>query len=153
MWTNWSRGWIMGATLTPTRTDGNYLLAFTSLFITFVSACFWSIVRLVIHRLYSTPAPRDALHHQEQAVLRNSSSAFDSFQALCSLAWAWRHTANAKSRFLRLLPGILTAAFIGLAFCIASGFSSQISSGIGNEVLLGGTNCSIVTAPSTGDVL
>lgn len=143
----------MGATLTLSRTDGNYVLTFTSLFITFVSACFWNIVRLVMHRYYSTSAPRDALHHQEQAVLRNSPSAFDSFQALCELAWAWRHSANGKRCFLRLVPGILTAAFVVIAFGIASGFSSQISSGIGNQVLLDGTACSIVEAAETGDTL
>lgn len=143
-WTNWSRGRIMGATLTLSRTDGNYLLTFTSLFIALISACFWSTVRLVMHRCHSTPALCDALHHQQQVVLRNSSSAFGSVLSLCSLGWAWRQTADGKRYMLRLVPGILTAAFVAVAFSIASGFSSQISSGIGNQVLLDGTNCSLV---------
>lgn len=134
----------MGATLTLRRTEGNYLLAFTSLFITIVSGCFWSIVRRVLHRCYSTSAPRDALHHQQQAVFRNSSSAFESFQILCSLAWVWRHMVKGKHCLLRLIPGILAAVFVVVAFGIASGFSSQISSAIGTQVRVDGTNCSLV---------
>lgn len=139
----------MGATLTLSRSDGNYVLTFTSLFITIVSACFWNIVRLAMHRYYSISAPRIALHHQRQAVLRNSSSAFDSLLALCSLAWAWRQTVGGRRYLCRLVPGILTAAFVALAFGIASGFSSQISSAMGDQVLLDGTNCSIVNDLST----
>lgn len=133
----------MGATLTLRRIEGNYLLAFTSLFITIVSACFWSIARRSLHRFYSTSAPRDTLHHQQQAVFRNSSSAFESFQILCSLAWAWRRTVTAKRSLLRLVPGSLAAAFVVVAFAIASGFSSQISSAIGTQVLIDGENCSL----------
>lgn len=146
VWTNWSRGAIMGATLTLRRTEGNYLLAFTSLFITIVASCFWSIARRALHRCYSTAAPRDTLHHQQQAVFRNSSSAFESFQILCSLAWAWRHTVIGKRCLLRLVPGVLAAAFIVVSFAVASGFSSQISSAIGTQVRLDGTNCSLVNS-------
>lgn len=142
----------MGATLTLPRTEGNYLLAFTSLFITVVSGCFWSIARRVLHRRYSTPAPRDALHHQRQAVFRNSSSAFESFRVFCSLAWAWRHTANGKRTLLRLIPGSLAAAFVVVAFGIASGFSSQISSAIGTQVRVDGTNCSLVGSQANDPV-
>lgn len=135
---------MMGATLTLPRTEGNYLLAFTSLFITIVSGCFWNILRRVLHRCYSTSAPRDTLHHQQQAVFRNSSSAFESFQILFSLAWTWRHTVGDRRRLLRLVPGSLGAAFVVIAFGIASGFSSQISSAIGTQVRVDGTNCSLV---------
>lgn len=134
----------MGATLTLPRTEGNYLLAFTSLFITIVSGCFWNILRRVLHRCYSTSAARDTLHHQQQAVFRNSSSAFESFQILFLLAWTWRHTVTDRRRLLRLVPGSLAAAFVVVAFGIASGFSSQISSAIGTQVRVDGTNCSLV---------
>lgn len=136
----------MGATLTLRRTEGNYLLALTSLFITIVSGCFWSIVRRMLHRCYSTSAARDALHHQQQAVLRNSSSAFESFQVLFSLAWAWRHTIKSKQRLLRLVPGALAAAVVVVSFGIASGVSSLLSSAIGTQVRIDGTNCSLVNS-------
>lgn len=134
----------MGATLTLKRTQGNYLLAFTSLFVTIVSGCFWSIARRLLHRCYSTSAPRDTLHHQQQAVFRNSSSAFESVKILCSLAWAWHRKVKSKRCLLRLIPGSLAAAFVLVAFGVASGFSSQISSAIGTQVRVDGTNCSLV---------
>lgn len=136
----------MGATLTLPRTEGNYLLVFTSLFITIVSGCFWSIVRRSLHCYFSTTEPRDALHHQQQAVLRNSTAAFESFQTFCSLAWAWRRTAKGKRCLLRLVPGSLAAAFVVISFGIASGFSSQISSAIGTQVRVDGTNCSLINS-------
>lgn len=42
-WINWSRGPVMGATLTTTRQDGNLLIAFTAFFVSFISSRFWHI--------------------------------------------------------------------------------------------------------------
>lgn len=152
-WTNWSRGRIMGATLTVSRTDGNYLLSFTAFFISLVSARFWRIICFLLHNRLSTPEPRDALHHQRQAILRNSNSAASDLWRLLQLIWAWRGVAG---RLLaRTLPLIATAVFSAAAFTVAGGFSSQISTGIGNEVLLAGSNCGITytqgfsSAPAT----
>lgn len=36
IWTNWSRGEILGLTLTLKRREGNLLLAFTAIFVAFV---------------------------------------------------------------------------------------------------------------------
>lgn len=66
VWTNWSRGRILGATLTLERTYGLLLLSFTATFVGFVASRSWRIITLVLHRIYSTPEPRDALHHQRQ---------------------------------------------------------------------------------------
>lgn len=51
----------------------------------------------------------------------------------------------AKRCLIRILPTLLTAIFCLCAFTVAGGFSSSISSGIGNEVLLNGTNCGMVS--------
>lgn len=47
-WTNWSRGRVMGATLTTTRQYGNLLIAFTAFFVSFVASRFWKMTWLVI---------------------------------------------------------------------------------------------------------
>lgn len=65
-WTNWSRGPILGATLTLEPRYGLLLLSFTATFVAFVASRFWRIMSLALHRIYSTPEPRDALHHQRQ---------------------------------------------------------------------------------------
>jgi len=49
-WTNWSRGSVLGATLTLTRSNGNLLIAFTAVFVAFISARFWKIACFAIHR-------------------------------------------------------------------------------------------------------
>lgn len=91
---------------------------------------------LVLHRCYSTPKPQDAFHHQRQIILRNSGSADSSLAELVRLQLAWRR----RGRILWILPTALTALFCALAFTIAGGFSSQISSSTGSEVILDGTN-------------
>lgn len=42
-WINWSRGRVMGATLTLDRRDGNLLIAFTAVFVGIVTERFWRI--------------------------------------------------------------------------------------------------------------
>ena len=67
---------------------------------------------------------------------------------------AWR--SRAVSPFRRLLPILSLAILCICAFAVAGGFSTQITSAIGNEVLVVGNNCAIFnpdalkTANSTG---
>lgn len=42
-WINWSRGRVMGATLTLDRRDGNLLIAFTAVFVGIVTERLWRI--------------------------------------------------------------------------------------------------------------
>ncbi|KAG8164825.1 hypothetical protein KVR01_005100 [Diaporthe batatas] len=148
VWTNWSRGRIMGATLTLSRKDGNYLLSFTAVFISLVSTRFWRILCFIAHKRFSTSEPRDALHHQRQAILRNSASALASLWTLSQLVWTWRKVAD---RLLsRAMPLVFTAVLCAAAFTLAGGFSSQLSTGIGNEVLLDGSHCGIVSPVVNG---
>lgn len=59
------------------------------------------------------------------------------------LTWVWR--SSARRCLLRMLPAILTASFLLASFSIAGGFSSQISSAVGSDVLLDGSNCGVLT--------
>lgn len=61
---------------------------------------------------------------------------------LAQLLWAWQNVA--KHCFVRVLPTLLTAVFCLSAFTIASGFSSTISTGISDEVLLSGAKCGVI---------
>ncbi|KAK2597555.1 hypothetical protein N8I77_012334 [Diaporthe amygdali] len=142
VWTNWSRGRIMGPTLTLDRVYGNLLIAFTATFVGIVATATWRISCLCFHRIYSTSDPRDALHHQRQAILRNSASAASGLWTLSKLAWTWRR--DSEQLLARTLP---VSIFSGLCFClftIAAGFSSSISSRVGKEVLLDGHDCGVV---------
>lgn len=148
-WTNWSRGSTMGATLTLNRIDGNLLIAFTAVFVSIVTGRLWRIACLIFHRCYSTPEPRDGLHHQRQAVLRNSGSAVSALWTFIQIVWTWQNITSHS--IMRAFPAFLTAASCVIAFTIVGGYSSQISSALKNEVLLNSTNCALVLDPLTPD--
>ncbi|KAF3765644.1 hypothetical protein M406DRAFT_227270, partial [Cryphonectria parasitica EP155] len=146
LWTDWSRGRVLGQTLTLSRKDGNLLTAFTASFVVFVGARVWSMTSLFLHRYYSTPEDRDALHHQRQVLLRNTSSADDATLSFIQLFWAWRGSAVRCLR--RLAPVLVLSIICTVGFTLAGGYSSQIQIGdnnVGSDVLLSGTNCAIAS--------
>ncbi|KAK8128950.1 hypothetical protein PG984_010058 [Apiospora sp. TS-2023a] len=137
----------MGATLTMTREHGNFLIAFTAFFVPFVASRFWRIFATLFHQCYSASgAPRDAIHHQRQVILRNSSSPESGLVSFIRLMWAWRHARP----WLRVMPAALFTFFSIGTFTVAGGFSSQISST--GEVLLKGDHCEIATEIHNGNL-
>jgi hypothetical protein len=149
VWTNWSRGYILGATLTLNRFNATLLIAFVSFFVGFVGTRFWRIICLILHRYYSRPDEfQDGLYHHRQLILRNSESADSSFLSLIRLSHAWRGLVD--NRLSRTLPLIFLSAFTFLGFITASGFTSLVSTGIGTDVLLDGVNCGVMYPMSTG---
>lgn len=139
VWTNWDRGKTLGATLTTTRAQGSFLIAFISLFVTIVGTSFWRICCFVMHHSYSREASRDGLYHQRQAILRNSANGAAGLWSLCQVFQAWYKTGKSPSR--RMLPPIALTLIILAAFAVASTFSSRISTLTGKEVLLQGNSC------------
>ncbi|KAI0817298.1 hypothetical protein GGR55DRAFT_11801 [Xylaria sp. FL0064] len=137
VWTNWSRGRVFGSTLTLSRRDADLLIAFTAFFIAFVTTRVWRIICFVFHRIYSTADPRDAIYHQRQTIFRNSSSPESGIQMLLWLLWANRHSKG----WLRPLPAAIVAILCISIFTVAGGFSSRISTAVGNEVLIDTSNC------------
>lgn len=140
VWTNWANGRLLGATLTTTRTHGSLLIAFLSIFVTFVGTRFWRIGCFIVHYIYSTSAPRDGLYHQRQAILRNVVNGTPGLWGLCEFLYAWRTTA--KSPYRRILPPLVFTLITLITFALASTFSSRISSVDDTRVLLSGGGCS-----------
>ena len=143
VWTNWSRGAVYGATLTLTRSNADILISFISFFVAWVGTCVFRIGCFVAHFARSSQDARDGLYHQQQAILRNASDPEYGFRMMISLGWAWRR--RAKSAIFRVLGLVVMSLVCLTGFSVASLFSSQISSKVGNEVLLKGANCSIPT--------
>ncbi|KAK3994177.1 hypothetical protein QBC44DRAFT_392529 [Cladorrhinum sp. PSN332] len=143
IWTNWSKGRVLGSTLTLSRGDGNLLIAFTAFFVSLVATRLWRIACLVLHHCHSSLRPKDGIHHQRQAILRNSASPGAAVLILGQLYLAWRKSA--RSPFVRSLPAILFALACLCTFALVTGFSSQIASAIANDVLVDGANCTLVT--------
>lgn len=141
-WTNWSYGRIRGATLTLTQRDGGLLLAFLALFATIAGTCFWRIACLAIHHALYSGTSQDGIYHQRQAVLRNAANGTSGLWSLLQINWTWRRHTQSRP-YWRILPLATFTLTIVCVFSLASIFSSQVSTSMGNEVLLLGPNCGI----------
>ena len=139
VWTNWSKGRVFGSTLTLTRQDGDLLIAFVAFFVTFVGTRFWRICCVVFHLLYSSHSPQDGLYHQRQAIFRNASNAESGLVSFLQMAWAWKRST--RRMLLRMLAPVVITSCCVFGFIIASGFSSRVSTGTGNEVLISSDFC------------
>ncbi|KAI8631817.1 hypothetical protein F5Y19DRAFT_376735 [Xylariaceae sp. FL1651] len=144
VWVNWSRGFVLGSTLTLGRREAEFLIAFTAFFIAYVASRFWRVTCFIFHRYFSTPNPRDAIYHQQQAILRNSSSPEDGIRLLAYLLWRGFRSKNP----FRPLPALTAATICVIFFTVAGGFSSTISTAVGNEVLIQSKNCGYVNEGS-----
>ncbi|EKG09753.1 hypothetical protein MPH_13186 [Macrophomina phaseolina MS6] len=143
IWINWSRGRILGSTITLNRRDGGLLISFIALFVTFVGTASWRIICFALHHHLSSEAPRDALYHQQQAVLRNSANGSSGLCSLSHILWTWRHYKS-HHPFRRMLPTIiLTVIFLG-SFAVAGVFSSKIATSTGTEVLVSSRYCGVL---------
>jgi hypothetical protein len=137
VWTNWSRGKVLGSTLTMTQRNGALLVAFVALFVTFVGARLWRITCFAIHNAYSDTGPQDAVYHHRLAVLRNSDNATAGLVSWYQLLRAWRKVGGRP--FRRLLPIALLTALMAVSLTAASLLSSRIASAMGQEVLVRGS--------------
>jgi hypothetical protein len=141
VWTNWAQGPVYGATLTLDRATGNLLIAFVAFFVAYVGTRLWRIICLTLHFTGSSNSAADAFQHQRQVILRNSASSEAGIWSFGELLWAWRFLAKPKRLFAVILPAALLAVVCSAGFIVASGFSSQVSSSVTNEVLLKGNQC------------
>ncbi|KAI0429645.1 hypothetical protein F5Y09DRAFT_356792 [Xylaria sp. FL1042] len=142
IWNNWSRGQILGGTLTLGRREANLLIAFTAFFIAFVATRVWRIICFAIHRPCSKKSSQNAIYHQHQAILRNSSAPEDGILLLTHVLRAGK---GSTGRFRPLSTAVVATVCI-VSFAIASGFSSSISTAIGDEVLIKSINCGSMPA-------
>ena len=133
-WINWSHGKIAGSTITLSQRDGALLVAFIALFVSFAGTSFFRITSFVLHQVFSSEVPQDVLHHQRQAILRNSPDGTTSLLSLGQILCYWRRKGHRINR--RILPLIIHTAVITTAFGVAGIFSSRIAALTGDEVLI-----------------
>lgn len=136
-WINWSKGKVLGSTLTMTQRNGALLVAFFALFITYVGSRLWRIFCFAVHHAKSASGPQDGIYHQRQAILKNSSNATDGFLSWCQLLMAWRTIGNRT--YQRVIPIALLTFILAVGLIAASLLSSRIASAMGQEVLIRGS--------------
>ncbi|KAF5532495.1 hypothetical protein FPHYL_13761 [Fusarium phyllophilum] len=140
-WTDWSRGPILGATITLSSRDASLLLAFIAAFVTVIAARFWVIICFTVHQFLSTNGKNDGLYYQRQVILRNAKSAPAAAWLFLQQAWYWRGIAT--SAVTRTIPWALFCVFYFLGFAVLAVFSSQISDSASEFRLLRSPNCGI----------
>ena len=145
VWTNWSEGQVRGVTLTTTTAHGAFLIAFLAIFVQFTGTHFWGIVRFVLHQYRAKKGSHDAIYHQQQAVLRNTSSD-DAVIGLLRVVWAWKSSTKIGKPLLRSLALICTAALHLMGCTVAAIFSTTASTALGDEVLISSPYCGFVNA-------
>jgi hypothetical protein len=125
VWTNWSKGKTLGATLTLSSANGTILVAVLAIFVQVTGSQLWRVFQVALHQSRATQDPRDGLHHQHQAVLRNNSSDFASVWQFLRIGLAWRHqkTTNALRRSLAL---VIWALLHFALFALAGIFSTPL---------------------------
>ena len=138
-WVDWSRGPILGSTITLSARSASVLAAFLALFVTIVGSSLWRILSFTIHQCSASPEAKDGLHHQHQLIFRNTGSPFEATKSFTETAWHWRRTG--RKAWSRSLPLALFALAFLLAFGAASILTSLVTRAAGAQRLLVSNNC------------
>ncbi|KPI39496.1 uncharacterized protein AB675_5103 [Cyphellophora attinorum] len=138
-WVDWSRGPILGSTLTLSSKTAPIFTAFLAFFITVVGACLWRILCFVIHQSSASERPRDGQHHQHQLIFRNTASPTEAMRAFFESAFFWRKSTGHS--FVRALPLALFAIVFSCALTAGSILSSLVAKSSGSERLITSDNC------------
>ncbi|TVY89260.1 hypothetical protein LAWI1_G005934 [Lachnellula willkommii] len=140
-WKNYSEIASIGATITLTTRDAAFLLALLAIIVTVAGSSIWRIVRYFSHQARSNPnLQHDAVFIQQQAILRNATSALSAAWAFARLSYSWRkhqRTSRSSHTFLFLAVSII----IFTAFAVASIFSTRVTAARGVTFLLHSPNC------------
>jgi hypothetical protein len=100
-----------------------------------------------VFKARATDRPRDGLHHQQQAILRNRFNDVNAGLQFSRIGWAWRHRADKVP--WRSLPLIFSAVFHVVTFTAAGIFSSKVAFD-SHEILLRSQLCGNWPVPGTG---
>jgi uncharacterized membrane protein YccF (DUF307 family) len=77
-WIYYSRGTVFGATIALTIRYSGFLLAAITVLVGFAGAAVWGIAKYTLHQIQSSRDAKDVIHHQQQAILKNSGTAGNS---------------------------------------------------------------------------
>ncbi|KAI6777700.1 uncharacterized protein J7T54_005369 [Emericellopsis cladophorae] len=146
VWTNWSEGRILGATITLSARDGALLLSAIAVFVAWVTSQLWILIRFAIHQHLARrvcQVPRDGLYFQQRAILRNAAVPTQALLQFLGQAWYWRRAEGIDRLFGRTLPMALLAIGFSIAAALLSIFSSLVSSSAGDFRLLVPSSCGL----------
>lgn len=115
-WINQSLGGFHAATITLDRRWGGLIISFLALFINATARSIWKLTRFALHVSYTTPTGQDGVYHQRQAILRNTSMAYEAAIQFLQLSYVWRHRAqNLRIRVCTVLVVTVVIAATSIA--------------------------------------
>lgn len=149
IWFNRGHDVVTGSTLTLDERNGGLLTAFLAIFVSATGAATWKITRYSLHQFRARQEYQDALHHEQQAIFRNSDSPVGASWQLMQLTWYWRN--NATRYLIRTIPLAGLALLNLVLFGVAAVLSSHAAKPSGNEILIRSPNCGFMnlTDPSS----
>lgn len=148
-WINWSHGPVGGSTLTLSSHNGGLLTAFLALFVAIAGGALWRITAFISHQVRAGQDVQDGLHHQQQAILRNTSSPGAALWQFIRLSYFWRQSAQGPVWRSMQFSSLALLNLVVLA--IASLFSSQLTRLTSDETLILSDNCGIWTLQEYSD--
>ncbi|GFF93092.1 hypothetical protein IFM47457_10892 [Aspergillus lentulus] len=144
VWTDWSHGRIHGATITLSAQNAGLLTAFLALFVSVSAGHLWRIISFVVHQFHSSRKPRDALHHQQQVIFKNTTSPAALIWEFTLLSLAWRRKAQHSllRNLLFIVMAIIWLALTGSAAIL----SARVTKPAGSHCLIMSPHCGLYLA-------
>lgn len=139
VWINWSKGSVLGSTLTVDEYRASIISPALALFVSIAGAQLWGVFQFALHQFRATASARNLLYHQQQIILRNTSTDLNTLWRLLRVAFAWRHQPDAKA-----LTASLPLAFWALlhfVLIVLAGLFSSWALEAGDEVLSRSPHC------------
>lgn len=140
-WIDYSRGTVIGATITTTANTANLIIAITSLLVAFTGAHLWELVAFVHHSRISSRDPQPTLHRQRQFLVRNIVSPGAFVLEMIKVGWGWRRHHPWASLFFMALVALICS----VGFLTAGIFVSLLVSNSGIQVLAKSASCGFVS--------
>ena len=116
------------------------MTTFLAVFITWVGLEIWSLLSYALHEYRSTPESQDALHYQQQVLLRSGLTDWKFLWRIIMTTSQWRSSVRGLSSFRRSAPLATVALLHAILIAVASIFSSKIASTTG-QVLVRSSKC------------
>ncbi|KAF2150220.1 hypothetical protein K461DRAFT_315187 [Myriangium duriaei CBS 260.36] len=148
VWINYSKGVVLGATITLSSRYANILTAFLAAFVKFVGSQMWSILSFAIHQWRSSLADKDGLYHQRQVLFRNTNSPLSAAWIFTKQWWAWKRVMDGT--FLRSFGWIIFATSYALLFAVCSVLVGEVSGAESTLRLLKPSSCGFLVQDSVG---
>jgi hypothetical protein len=130
-WQDYSRGQILGDTLTLEVKSGRYLITALATFVGLVGSALWSLVAFAVHQLRAKKGSHDAVFTQHQVVYRTSNSPLHAIWDVLRICFAWRRRKDAESRVRQLKTRSILTAFpptlVFAGFTVAALFVADVA--------------------------